>query len=168
MQEPVSIRFITPDDDLVALTAMIHAAYSERASVNLLYWATHQSVEDTARRLQSGQGFVAETARRIVGTVTVRPPNPDSEVALYRRDDTWTLSQFGVHPRFQRTGIGRRLHDAAVDYVRTRGGRIMALDTAAPATNLIDMYGRWGYSIVGEVDWRPQTNYVSVVMSRPI
>jgi hypothetical protein len=33
---------------------------------------------------------------------------------------------------------------------------------------LIALYQRWGYAIVGEVDWRPFTNYASVLMSRPI
>ena len=42
------------------------------------------------------------------------------------------------------------------------------LDTAAPATDLIDMYVRWGYTVIGECDWRPKTNYLSVVVSRPI
>ena len=58
MNSLVRIRFITPDDDLAALTEVIHAAYAKRASSNLRYWATYQSVEDTAKRLQSGQGLM--------------------------------------------------------------------------------------------------------------
>jgi hypothetical protein len=46
-----------------------------------------------------------------------------------------------------------------------RGARVLALDTAAPATKLIAMYERWGYRIVGAADWRPTTNYESVVMA---
>jgi hypothetical protein len=43
----------------------------------------------------------------------------------------------------------------------------MALDTAAPATGLIAiMYKAWGYELAGEHDWRPHTNYRSVLMSR--
>ena len=44
----------------------------------------------------------------------------------------------------------------------------MALDTAAPAEALIAMYRAWGYETVGEVDWRPQTNYLSVVMRKAL
>jgi hypothetical protein len=60
------------------------------------------------------------------------------------------------------------LHDAALEYASSHGGHTVALDTAAPATDLIELYTRWGYVTVDEADWRPFTNYVSVVMSRAI
>ena len=44
----------------------------------------------------------------------------------------------------------------------------MALDTAQPATALIAMYESWGYRVVGECDWRPVTNYTSVLMARDL
>jgi GNAT superfamily N-acetyltransferase len=168
MADRVTIRCISPDDDLAVLTDVIHAAYAKRASDNLRYWATHQSVEDTARRFQSGQGLIAMQDGRIVGTLTVRPPQPDSEVTAYRDPATWTLCQFAVLPDLQSCGIGHQLHDAALEYAWSQGGRGIALDTAAPANDLIEMYERWGYSIVGDADWRPLTNYVSVVMFRHI
>jgi GNAT superfamily N-acetyltransferase len=165
---PATVRPLSPQDDLVALTDLIHAAYARRAASNLRYWATHQTVEDTARRFKAGHGLIAEANGQIVGTLTVRPPSPDSEVALYRDPTTWTLGQFAVLPSLQGRGIGRRLHDAALDFARSQGGSILALDTAAPATDLIATYRRWGYRVVGECDWRPHTNYISVVMSRTI
>ena len=168
MRDSITIRCVCADDDLVELTEVIHLAYAKRASNNLRYWATFQSVEDTAHRLQSGQGFVAESKGRFIGTLTVRPPAPNSQVAVYQSLDTWTICQFAVHPDFQGHGIGRSLHNAAADYARSKGGQVLALDTAQPATELIEMYIRWGYKIVGEADWRPQTNYMSVVMSCPI
>lgn len=147
---------------------MIHSAYRQRAAKNLRYWATHQTVADTAQRFASGQGLVAEADGRLLGTLTVRPPQPEAEVALFRDPATWTLCQFAVLPEHQETGIGRQSHGAALAHAGARGGHTMALDTAAPATDLIAMYGRWGYRIVGEYDWRTHTNYPSVVMSRPI
>ena len=42
----------------------------------------------------------------------------------------------------------------------------MGLDMAAPAANLIAMYERWGYHVVDQADWRPHTNYASVVMRK--
>jgi GNAT superfamily N-acetyltransferase len=65
-------------------------------------------------------------------------------------------------------GLGRELHDRAVSHAREQGARTIALDTAAPAEALISMYRRWGYDVAGAADWRPNTNYVSVVMSRSI
>lgn len=163
-----TIRALSPHDDMAVLTAVIHAAYAKRAANNLRYWATHQTVDDTAVRFKSGHGLIAEIDAQVVGTLTVRPSQPDSEVPLYREPCIWTLCQFAVLPALQGFGIGRQLHDAALEYAWSNGGRVIALDTAAPAPDLIDMYLRWGYSVVGECDWRPHTNYLSVVMSRPI
>jgi ribosomal protein S18 acetylase RimI-like enzyme len=111
--------------------------------------------------------LIAEADGKLVGTLTVRLSKHDSEVPLYREPTTWTLCQFAVFPELQGLGIGRKLHDAALFHVRSNGGRIIALDTAAPAVDLIEMYQRWGYQVVGECDWRPHTNYPSVVMARP-
>ena len=162
------IRALSPTDDMTALTKLIRAAYAERAANNLRYWATHQSVEDTVSRYAMGQGLIAESNGQIVGTLTVRPPQADSQVAAFRQPAAWTLAQFGVLPEFRGRGVGRQLHDAALAHAQANGGRIIALDTAAPAVELIEMYHRWGYRIVGECDWRPHTNYLSVVMAKQI
>jgi len=162
------IREIQAGDDLVVLTALIHAAYAPQASRGLRYWGTHQTVEDTRKRFAMGHGFVAQVGGQFVGTITVRSPQPESPVPLYRSPDTWTIGQFAVHPGMKGKGLGRRLHDHAMRFAHSHGARSMALDTAAPAEGLIDMYRRWGYELAGEADWRPHTNYVSVVMRRQI
>lgn len=164
----VAIRCLSTLDDLDVLTELIHDAYARHAANNLKFWATHQTSADTARRFESGHGLIAEMDSKIVGTLLLRAPSPDAEVPLYRDPFTWTLNQFAVLPRFQGIGIGRKLHNAALAHIRSNGGLTIALDTAAPATDLIAMYQHWGYSIAGECDWRPKTNYPSVVMSRPI
>ena len=165
---PLVIRPYAPGDDLVALTALIHAAYAPQAQRGLRFWGTHQTPEDTRERFGQGQGFVAQRDGRFVGTITVRPPQADSPVAHYRDPSTWSIGQFAVHPELKGAGLGRRLHDHAVAFAMAQGARAIALDTAAPAANLVAMYERWGYQLVGQVDWRPHTNYVSVVMRKPI
>jgi len=162
------IRTVNPQDDMALLTELIHTAYRKLAEKNLHYWATHQSISDTVKRFNSGHGLIAEVHGNIIGTLTVRPPQPDSEVPQYRDPATWTLSQFAVLPELQGAGVGHQLHEAALFYAGAKGGRIMALDKAVSATHLIEMYVHWGYEVVGECDWRPQTNYLSVMMSRPI
>ena len=89
----VVIRPVAQDEDLVALTAMIHAAYAPHAARGLRFWGTHQSVADTARRLASGRAWVVRNGDRYVGTATLRPPQPDSAVPLYRQAVNYTLSQ---------------------------------------------------------------------------
>lgn len=168
MMAPVVIRDLDPADDLTVITKIIHLAYAQRQSENLRYWATHQTVEDTALRFGWGHALVATIESQIVGTVTIRPPQPESPVIAYRDPTTWVLYQFAVDPAHQGRCIGRKLHDAALAVAGSHGAKFAAIDTAVAAIDLIRMYERWGYSIIGECDWRPKTNYASIVMRRPI
>jgi ribosomal protein S18 acetylase RimI-like enzyme len=168
MSFQIQIRHLSPTDDLEQVTRLVHLAYAQHAAMGLRYWGTHQSVADTAKRFASGQGFVAELAGEYVGTVTVRPPQPESPLKLYRDPRTWSICQFAVSPSVKGAGLGKALHEAALAHARQHGGQVMALDTAAPAKGLIAMYRAWGYQHVGEHSWRPHTNYESVVMSRPL
>jgi len=162
------IRRLRPEDNLVELTRLIHAAYAARLAEGLRFVGTHQSEETTAERIAGGYAFVAIGDGRLIGTVTARPPMPKSSAPLYREPRTWSFSQLAVAPECQGRGLGRRLHDAAVELALQHGATTMALDTAAPAQRLIALYGTWGYRIVGRADWRPTTNYDSVLMARPI
>lgn len=164
----ILVRHFLPEDSLDFLTELVHQAYAPHAALGLRYWGTHQTVSDTAQRLASGHGFVAEVAGQIAGTITLRPPQPDSIVALYRDVHTWSIGQFAVAPANKGSGVGAALHEHVLESARLRGGRCMALDTAAQAGGLISMYRRWGYEIVGEHDWRPHTNYLSVLMTRSL
>lgn len=164
----IVVRPIDDGDCLESLTALIHEAYAPHADCGLRYWATHQSAEDTRQRFASGQGLVAVLDGDCVGTITVRPPQPESLVELYRDPGVWSIGQFAVSPTFEGRGIGKQLHEAAIQWALQNGGHTMALDTAEPATALIEKYLGWGYRVVGRCDWRPKTNYISVLMARPL
>ena len=163
-----TIRQVTPEDDLARLTALIHAAYAPHARLGLRYWGTHQSVEDTAKRFASGTGLVMVDGDDYVGTATLRPPQPDSTVPLYRDPTVWSLCQFCISPQAKGRGYGKQLHAYATAFAKQAGARTLALDTAQPAAALIAMYESWGYQVVGECDWRPLTNYTSVLMARSL
>jgi len=163
-----TVRAVRADDDLHALTELIHAAYAPHAARGLRFWGTHQSVDDTATRLASGEGLLAEVDGQAVGTVTLRRPQPDSPVADYRDPFAWSLGQFAVAPLHKGRGVGRALHAFALQRAASQGARTMLVDTAAPALELIEMYRRWGYEPCGECDWRPLTNYLSVLMRRSL
>jgi len=165
---PIEIRRVTNCEDVEAITALVHAAYAPHVADGLRFWGTHQSVDDTVRRLASGAAFVAVENARYIGVVVVRPPQPSSPVPLYQEPNVWSISQFCVAPEHKGAGLGRKLHEVAVEYARNQCAKFLSLDTAAPAKKLIELYERWGYSIVGSCDWRPHTNYVSVLMKRPI
>ena len=163
-----SCREVSPADDLAALTMLIRSAYAPHAASGLRYWATHQSTEDAAKRLAAGHGFVGEVNGRVVATVTLRRAEPDSKVELLREPETWSFGQFAVAPEHKGKGFGKQVHDFALFYAATQGCTKMALHTAQPASALIAMYQAWGYKVVGTCDWRPHTNYLSVLMSKPL
>ena len=142
---------------------MLHRAYAELAVRGMRYSATHQAPDITARRLFKGHPLLAEVDGRIVGTLTVYPPQPNSIVAAYRDPRTCSFGQFGVEPDYRGKGIGRALHQAAVAHARSQGARYLSLDTAVPAKELIATYERWGYVIVERTHWN-DTNYESVIM----
>jgi GNAT superfamily N-acetyltransferase len=160
------IREVRATDDLVDLTNLIRSAYKIHSASGLRYWATHQSVEDTAKRFAGGVGFVAEVDNEIVATITLRRPELDSKVPLLREPETWSFGQFCVSPSHQGNGFGKKIHDFSLMYAYDHGCRKIALYTAQPAVGLIAMYQTWGYALVGTCDWRPHTNYLSVLMSQ--
>ena len=161
----LTVREVSQSDDLVALTALIRAAYAPLAERGLKYWATHQSPEDTAQRFSRGQGFVGLIGGEIVATIALSRPDPDSKVELLRNSQTWSFGQFAVAPTYKKRGYGRQIHDFALGRAAAFGCEVMALHTAQPASHLIEMYRLWGYREAGTCDWRPHTNFLSVLMT---
>ena len=162
------IREFQNDDDLEKLTDLIHSAYAAHAASGLKYWGTYQTVEDTKRRTSRGICLIALLNGEYVGTGLFCPPQPESPVELYRDASVWTLAQFCVAPEFKGKGYGKAIHSHGLQLLKQMGASTLALDTAEPAKSLIDMYKSWGYELVGTCDWRPNTNYLSVLMSRAI
>jgi GNAT superfamily N-acetyltransferase len=85
-----------------------------------------------------------------------------------REPHTWSFGQFAVAPEHKGKGFGKQIHDFALGYAAAHGCTKMALHTAQPAAALIAMYQSWGYALVGTCDWRPHTNFLSVLMSKPL
>ncbi|AMC34608.1 GNAT family N-acetyltransferase [Janthinobacterium sp. B9-8] len=165
---PLHIRNVNKFDDLSLLTELIHAAYAPHAKAGLKYWGTHQSEADTAKRLASGIGLIAECDGQYVGTLTLREPQPQSPVALYTQAEVWSVAQFCIAPHHKGKGYGQALHHYAETLAARHGATQLALDTAKPAHSLIALYQSWGYKIVDECDWRPHTNYPSLLLAKPL
>lgn len=166
----VHLRRLHDDDDMVALTALIHTAYAPLAARGLRYWATHQSVQDTIERCGRGETWLADAGGRVLGTLTLSPPEavpPDggAVVPLYAAPDVAKLQQFCVHPDHKGRGLGRRMMDHAEARARALGAGRLALDTSEQATGLIRMYTARGYRQVAHADYRPKVNYRSVVLA---
>lgn len=160
-----SIRLLRGDDDLIALTEMIHRAYAPLAAAGLRYWATHQSVADTRERVGRGETWVVERGGRICATITLQAPDRTSGAPFYDRPTTAKIQQLCVDPAHQGDGLAGALMARAEARAEALGARHLALDTSEHAEQLIATYQRRGYRIVEHVDWRPAVNYRSVILA---
>jgi GNAT superfamily N-acetyltransferase len=109
---------------------------------------------------------VAEIDDRIVGTILFEDAATTAGCGYYDRPGVASFHQFAVEPEWQGRGIGSRLLAHVEARAAETGAAEIALDTAEEATHLIALYNRRGYCIVDHADW-DETNYVSVIMSRP-
>jgi GNAT superfamily N-acetyltransferase len=165
MREGVVIRPIEPSDSLQELTDLLHRAYASLGRMGLNYTAVDQPLETTARRISRGQCFVAAEGARLIGTIVVEPPNPDSPCEYLAVEGVASAHQLAVAPENQGSGLGASLLKRAEAWARDRGFRELAIDTAEPAEHLRSFYERLGYRHVGFVQWQGKV-YRSVVMSK--
>lgn len=153
-------------DEIPALTALLHRAYARLAQSGLRFVAARQSDDTTRKRIANGICLVAERDGAIVGSITYLPPGHKGGCDWYDRDDVAEFEQYAVEPELQGTGIGQMLLADAERRAVADGATELACDTAAPAAGLIAMYEARGYRRIQSVDWRPSTNYESVVLSK--
>ncbi|MGV3722507.1 MAG: GNAT family N-acetyltransferase [Actinomycetota bacterium] len=121
----------------------------------------------TARRIAGKECYVALAGGRIVGAILLAPPGRSGGCDYYERPGVATFHQFAVDPDCQGQGVGGLLLNQVELRARDLGAAEVALDTAEGARHLIARYERCGYRVVDRVDW-PETNYVSVIMSKPL
>lgn len=162
------VRTWQEGDSLEDLTRLINRAYESLAAMGLAYLGTHQRLDTTANRMCGGQTLVAVLDGRLVGTVTVYPPGQKDGCPYYRDARPAVFGQFAVCPDNQGKGLGKRLLRQVEALAQDWGAESLACDTSESAFHLIDMYSKWGFSIVGEADWRPTVNYKSVILARPV
>ncbi|MEU3046891.1 N-acetyltransferase [Streptomyces sp. NPDC006984] len=160
------MRPFTEGDSVAELTSLLHRAYSGHAAEGRVFFASYQSVQDTAHRLDRGECWVALQAREVVGTVTVAAPYavPEGYPAPAGAGSFWQLA---VDPAYRGTGLGQRLLALAEDRVAALGSAQVVIDTSAEAVDLVGWYRRRGYSPVGSWQWGV-TNYVSVVLLKDL
>ncbi|MCB0712828.1 MAG: GNAT family N-acetyltransferase [Ignavibacteriae bacterium] len=165
--EQITIRPIQDDDSMEELTTLLHRAYKRLGDMGLRYFATHQTVEQTRRRVEQGECFVAVQDGKLIGTIALYTVPGKESPETYRREDTGWFGQFGINPEAQENGLGNRMLRFIEEHAIDRGLRFLALDTSEKATHLIEWYQRHGYQIVEETEWNV-TNYRSVVMSKEL
>lgn len=166
--DTIVIRRFGPGDSITELTEFLHRAYKPLADMGLRFFATYQDDDATLRRVRAGDCYLAIQDGTLVGTVTFRDPGRSQGCPYYERGDVATFNQLAVDPDRRGEGIGRRLMTLVEELAIAAGAAEIACDTAESAAHLIALYERRGYRAVGFVDWRPTTNYRSVILSKAL
>lgn len=163
----VDIRPLREEDEIPAITVLLHSAYAPLASMGFHYLASHQDDGMTLHRLRAGWAFVGVLSGQIVATVTLRASDPDSPCEWYRNPRVFTFGQFAVRPDLQRQGLGHNLMQRLEHEAANRGAEELALDTSEGATHLCGWYSSLGYRFIQHISW-DDTNYRSVVLSKSL
>lgn len=166
MNTSIIIRPLAPTDSMDELTQLLHRAYARLGKMGLNYTAVNQTPDVTASRIRDGQCFVADVGGKVVGTIVVRPPSP-SLSEYFTRCDVASVTQFGVEPTEQGTGVGRALLAYCEVWATAHGFSEVALDTAEEADHLIRFYAGVGYKVVSSVQW-PGKTYRSLVLAKAL
>lgn len=69
-----------------------------------------------------------------------------------RADEVLMLHALGVHPRLQKTGLGRDMVMAVIDIARTRGKKTLRLDILARNIGARKLYEKTGFHFVTAKD----------------
>ncbi|MEU9773488.1 N-acetyltransferase [Streptomyces sp. NPDC047968] len=164
--ESVVVRPFAERDSLAQLTRLLHRAYASHAAEGRVFFASYQSVEDTAYRLGRGECWVALQGSELVGTVTVAAPYAAPE-GYPAGDGAGSFWQLAVDPSYWGTGLGQRLLVLAEERIASLGSSRVVIDTSAQAADLVGWYRRRGYVPVGSWRWGV-TNYESVVLLKEL
>ncbi len=166
---PTRLRQAT-EEDVPAVTRLVHAAYAEHAAAGLNFTAVDQSDSTTRLRLFTGQSWVIECDGELLATATASiPPGRHIQqlASLAREPHVAWLNQLAVHPAHRGEGLGRRLLDTVVTISRKQDAHTLGLDTAAPASRLRALYEHWGFVDRETIHW-PGKAYDSIVMMRAL
>lgn len=101
----VTFRLISRDDDISALTALLHKAYARLGNIGLNYTAVDQSDDVTHARVAAGECYIALASGKLIGTITYKPAAQTKGSAWLDRDDVAALAQLAVDPEIQRAGM---------------------------------------------------------------
>lgn len=150
---------LATDADVPALRKLVNVAYQELADIGLNFTGTYQDEAITRERMQGKEVLLAFMQTELVGTLSfsVRDQD-DGHTVLY-------LGQFAVAPERKRQGIGRQLLYRAEERAKQLGLNRLRLDTAMPATHLVQLYKSHGYGIISQVKWEGKT-YESLIMEK--
>lgn len=161
----LTIRRIGDRDSMEELTGLLHRAFARLGAMGLNYTAVDQSVDETRRRIARGACYVAELGSQLAGTIIIEHPRQESRCEWFTDPSFCSAHQLAVDPILQGQGIGSRLMDFAEQWAAEKSYQGICIDTAEPATHLVQYYSGRGYLHIGYVQWDGK-RYRSVVMRK--
>jgi ribosomal protein S18 acetylase RimI-like enzyme len=124
------------ETDLPAITALVNQAFEVERFFKI---DDRLNPKRTAEYFRKGRMLLAEEAGSLTGVVYVE-----------LRGDRAYLGLLSVAPSVQKTGLGRRLAMAAEEFAREMGARHMDLTVVNLRTELLPLYEKLGYAVIGE------------------
>lgn len=168
---PITVRRITPQDSIPAITRLLHRAYAKQVAMGLRPLAGRQDDAMTAQRAASSECYLAllpdSEGAAIVGVILFEEQEAASFPPFFLRPHVCHFAQFGVDPDVQGRGIGRRLLQTVEQRALDLGATELACSMAEPDRDLYDFYMKRGYRHVEHWQW-PYTNYRSCILSKSL
>lgn len=133
--------------------------------MGLNYTAVDQTVDVTLQRIARGECYLGFMRRTLVGTVLLEHCQPESRCKWYADKSLASAHQLAIAPEFKGRGIGTQLMGFAERWAISHCYSGMCIDTAEPATRLVEYYAALGYETVGFEQWSGK-RYRSVIMRK--
>ncbi|WP_247044238.1 GNAT family N-acetyltransferase [Arthrobacter rhizosphaerae] len=167
MPSPILIRPAVPSDyDSVARItrdSYLAAGYFETAEHPYM-----QQIQKVDARAANATVWVAERAGQVIGSVTLAVAGePFADIAL---EDEVEFRMLVVDPSVQRSGAGKAMVEAILDYAGTLEGiRGVSLTTGMTWDSAHGLYQKTGFQRVPERDWLvPGTDIKLLVYRRDL
>lgn len=136
----ITIRTATRDD-AASIIPLVNAAFV----VEDFLEGTRTDAERMAKSMETGNFLVAED----------RTGNLAAAVYVEVNGERGYFGMLAVNPTQQGQGLGRRMIDAAENFLRTAGCQWVDIKVLSPREGLPDYYRKFGYAESGREDFRP-------------
>jgi len=160
-------------DELDAVSSLLSAAYEEYLPATTAdlseeerrAWDAYRAdIADVASRASYSNQIVAESHRRIVGSVTYFGPGHEAHYPPESDASHWpsgwaSFRLLGVLPEARGRGVGRILTDECIRRARGEGAAVLALHTTFLMAVARDMYVKMGWKRAPQYDFFPMPDF---------
>ena len=146
MTNDVTVR-VADSADAPAITVVINKAF--HVAENFFVEKDRLDLEEVYSLFEAGKFLLAEKNDALLGCVYIEPQLTTDTPRAY-------LGLLSVDPEHQQNGVGSKLMDAAEEYCRALGCRLMDIRVVNLRTELPGYYQRRGYFETGIGQFPPE------------